>query len=152
VNVDKPDEMDSSASTSDGVVDTGAIAAYSSAPGASSGTSGYGLPSLTLHRAIRTSLISQKGVAEPLFTDAECRYLRARPRGRLATMGPGDNPQVHPVSFVPVGPDPASSSARNGAAITGEQLGHALPSGNAQILTGFPSAPRNPPLPWGSHA
>jgi pyridoxamine 5'-phosphate oxidase family protein len=35
-----------------------------------------------------------------MFTDAEHRYLRARAHGRLATMGPGDNPQVHPVSFV----------------------------------------------------
>ena len=35
-----------------------------------------------------------------MFTDAEYRYLTVHRRGRLATMGPGDAPQVHPVPFI----------------------------------------------------
>ena len=35
-----------------------------------------------------------------MFTDAEYRYIPAHRRGRLATMGPGDAPQVHPVPFI----------------------------------------------------
>jgi len=34
-----------------------------------------------------------------VFTDAEYRYLAARQHARLVSIGPGDAPQIHPVSF-----------------------------------------------------
>ena len=34
-----------------------------------------------------------------MFTDAELRFLESRQQGRLATIGPDDAPQIHPVTF-----------------------------------------------------
>jgi pyridoxamine 5'-phosphate oxidase family protein len=34
-----------------------------------------------------------------IFTDAEHAYLTGHPLGRLATIGPGGAPQIHPVAF-----------------------------------------------------
>lgn len=34
-----------------------------------------------------------------IFTDAEYEYLVEHPLGRLATIGPGGAPQIHPVAF-----------------------------------------------------
>ncbi|MBB5163780.1 PPOX class F420-dependent oxidoreductase [Mycobacterium sp. AZCC_0083] len=35
-----------------------------------------------------------------MFTDTELRFLESRQQGRLATIGPDDAPQIHPVAFV----------------------------------------------------
>jgi pyridoxamine 5'-phosphate oxidase family protein len=34
-----------------------------------------------------------------VFTDTELRFLESRQQGRLATIGPDDAPQIHPVTF-----------------------------------------------------
>ncbi|MDT5200506.1 MAG: pyridoxamine 5-phosphate oxidase family protein [Mycobacterium sp.] len=34
-----------------------------------------------------------------MFTDTELRFLESRQQGRLATIGPDDAPQIHPVTF-----------------------------------------------------
>ena len=34
-----------------------------------------------------------------VFTDAEYRYLAARQQARMVSIGPGDAPQIHPVSY-----------------------------------------------------